>query len=103
MRLSHITHLLYTPRRALSIGFTKFGAIFNYFCAIFYEIKAGGGGQLCVIRIFYGGSAAKPVPDPHGKPARISNKKAEPYKRLRQSLTVFLSAQAPISALDPPG
>ena len=45
MRLSHITNLLYTPRRALSIGFTKFGAIFNYFCAIFYEMKAGGVGS----------------------------------------------------------
>lgn len=41
MRLSHITHLLYTPCRVLSIGFAKFGAIFNYFCAIFYEMKAG--------------------------------------------------------------
>ena len=45
MRLSHITHLLYTPRRALSIGFAKFGAIFNYFCAIFYEMKVGGAGS----------------------------------------------------------
>ena len=74
MRLSHITHLLYTPRRALSIGFAKFGAIFNYFCAIFYEMRAGGSGQLCVIRIFYGADG-KICPEPHGKSAEVSTKR----------------------------
>lgn len=50
-----ITPLLYTPCRALSIRFGKFGAIFNYFCAIFYERGTAKDGQLCVILIFYGG------------------------------------------------
>ena len=75
MRLSHITHLLYTPRRALSIGFAKFGAIFNYFCAIFYEMKAGGGGQLCVIRVFYGGRRQNLSPTP------TENRRGFPTKR----------------------
>ena len=104
MRLSHITHLLYTPCRALSIGFAKFGAIFNYFCAIFYEKGTAKDGQLCVILIFYGGRKQNVYPNRTENRAAecLHKRKAEPYKRLRRSFTVFLSAQAPEVAVNLP-
>ena len=80
-----ITPLLYTPYRALSIRFGKFGAIFNYFCAIFYEKGTAKDGQLCVILIFYGGRKQNVYPNRTENRAAecLHKRKAEPYKRLR--------------------
>lgn len=74
-----ITPLLYTPCRALSIRFGKFGAIFNYFCAIFYEKGTAKDGQLCVILIFYGGRKQNVYPN------RTENRAAECLHKEKRS------------------
>ena len=71
---------------------------------IFYEKGTAKDGQLCVILIFYGGRKQNVYPNRTENRAAecLHKRKAEPYKRLRRSFTVFLSAQAPEVAVNLP-